>query len=91
MMMMKKLLLFAVLAIGFASCEKDKINKHCYRCEWVESYQDDKGTYTSYTDSSIQCDMTEEQIKIYEDRYKGRILLDTTYTDTKCFQKPDPE
>jgi len=86
---MKKLLVFALLAMGFAACEKDKINKHCYRCEWVESYEDSKGVYTSYTDSSIVCDMTEEEIKIHENRYKGRILLDTTYTDMKCQQKPD--
>ncbi len=88
---MKKLLVFALIATGFAACEKDKINKHCYRCEWTESVEDSKGTYSSYTDSTIVCDMTDDDIKIYENRYKGRILLDTTYSDMHCYQKPDAE
>ncbi len=88
---MKKLLVLALVAVAFASCEKDKINKHCYRCEWTESFIDDKGTYTSYTDSSTLCNMTEDEMTIYKNRYKGRILLDTTYSDMQCYQKPDPE
>lgn len=86
---MKKLLVIAVLAMSFAACEKEDTDKHCWKCEWPQTTTDDRGTVSSTVDSSIVCDMSPQQIKIHEDRYKGRILLNTTYGDMKCNQIPD--
>jgi hypothetical protein len=89
MTMMKKLLVLAVLAIGFTACEKEDTDAHCWRCEWMEYSTDDKGIVTTKADSTFLCQTTPQQIKIYEERYKQRTLLNTTYTDRKCTQIAD--
>jgi hypothetical protein len=87
--MMKKLLVLALLAIGFTACEKEEDNQHCYRCEWTESTTDDRGASSTITDSIIQCHMTEQEIKIYESRYPARQQVFTTYSAMKCTQIAD--
>lgn len=83
-MMMKKLLVFALVVIAFASCNKKDQEQYCWKCYWTETTTDKQGTATTTPDSVSYCDMTDQEIEVLENRYKGRVYLDTTTSDMQC-------
>jgi hypothetical protein len=88
---MKKLYAIAFIAFCFASCEKKEV-RHCWACGYTKTTTDDKLLHTTVIADTIkQCDMTEEELRIYEGRYKARELNGVKYSDMHCSQVPDKE
>ncbi|MCD6062786.1 MAG: hypothetical protein K0R82_697 [Flavipsychrobacter sp.] len=90
-MSMKKLYAIALIAVCFTACEKKQV-RHCWVCNYTQTTTDPKLLSTTTTADTIKhCDMTEEELRQWESRYKARELNGVKYSDAKCSQLPDEE
>ena len=88
---MKKLFVLGLVTLSFAACKKHDSDRHCWTCHNTKTWTDDRLVSTTTTDTVKLCDMTPDEIHVYEDRYNTRQLLDTVYSDRHCFEEPDKE
>ena len=87
---MKKIFAACFVVLSMAACEKNDTDLHCWECTYEKMVDDVNGQVTTTEESREVCGLTEEEIRIYEQRYQRRTELNTTYGDMKCTQIPRP-
>lgn len=88
---MKKLLAITLVALSFAACKKHDSDRHCWTCYHTKTSTNSTLTQSTWTDSLYMCDMTPDEIHVYEDRYQARELDGIKYSDMHCLEQPDKE
>lgn len=85
---MKKIFAASFLLLLLAACEKNETDLHCWECSYTKKVDNENGVITSSTESKDVCNLSEEEIRQYELRYRTRKELNVEYGDMTCKQKP---